>query len=226
MSAVTCPRFLRAIYSPLSATKTVDSPLESVKSHSLPETLEKMAPRLTSPTRSRKNCWIWVPSLVLKSQKRKSYRNFRETLVERARLAAEAEAGAEAEEAFREVEAEAEVASLETAVVEVVSPETEAEVDASLEAAFREAAIAAAAAGILPATAAALNAETAADSSAETEVVSNAETAAAAAGILPAAAATAEKADTPPPPLDLAVVIGLCNERERGSKYIHNHMHM
>ena len=224
MSAVTCPRFLRAIYSPLSATKTVDSPLESVKSHSLPETLEKMAPRLTSPTRSRKNCWIWVPSLVLKSQKRKSYRNFRETLVERARLAAVEEAEAEAEEAFREVEAEAEAASLETAVVEVVSPETEAEVDASLEAAFREAAIAAVAAAILPATAADLNAEIAADSSAETEVVSNAETAAA--GILPAAAATAEKADTPPPPLDLAVVIGLCNERERGSKYIHNHMHM
>ena len=213
MSAVTCPRFLRAIYSPLSATKTVDSPLESVKSHSLPETLEKMAPRLTSPTRSRKNYWIWVPSLVLKSQKRKSYRNFRETLVERARLAAEAEAEAEAEEAFREVEAEAEAASLET-VVEVVSPETEAEVDASPEAAFREAAIAAAAAAILPAAAATLNAETAVDSSAETEVVSNAETAAAAA-ILPAAAATAEKADTPPPALDLAVAIGPCNKRER-----------
>jgi hypothetical protein len=225
MSAVTCPRFLRAIYSPLSATKTVDSPLESVKSHSLPETLGKMAPLSTSLTSSRKSYWIWVLSLALKSRKRPSYRSSRETLeAEQARLAVAGEAEAEAEEAetvFQEVEVEAEADSPEMAVVGAVSPEIAAEADASLAVAFREAAIEAAAADIPPETAEASNAEMVVVLNAETAaavVVLNAETVAAAAVAvdIPPEAETAEKVVIPPPALDPAAVAatGPCNKND------------
>jgi hypothetical protein len=226
MSTVTCPRFLRVIYSPPLATKTADSPQVSVKSHSLPETLGKMAPLSTSLTSSRKSYWIWVLSLALKSRKRPSYRSSRETLeAEQARLAVAGEAEAEAEEAetvFQEVEVEAEADSPEMAVVGAVSPEIAAEADASLAVAFREAAIEAAAADIPPETAEASNAEMVVVLNAETAaaavVVLNAETVAAAAVAvdIPPEAETAEKVVIPPPALDPAAVAatGPCNKND------------